>query len=322
MDPSGSISGCSGSRSPEMFSIPIILGNFHMKLPKDFYEKKKNEIKSEVLLTDPKGCVKLEVLTGLLGGFLDYVVPTLVSFYGFKKNHDMVFQYEGGNRFKVEIYDENKNHFPYPNGGEIGKNKAPTNGGEKGKYKAPIHFPCVKPGQKGMKEKNKTPSHLPCPRPAKKRHDEPPSPEVLYLSSDTEEEFEVVVDEDVVAEEEVVADGPQVATVGQVQNARYTFEKIVTSSVAGGGHTLPLPRSYVRNFLEHSWEKVLLKKEGEQEWYICKLCWRKRNGKLTDCHLGEKFYKFVSDNQLAENDKLVFSHSGSNNVLHVRIQHH
>lgn len=107
--------GSSRGTFRKTFTIPINLSEEHMDIPRYFYESKKSSLKNEVQLIDPCGnCVKICVVVGCLGGVLWDVVPTLVRFYGLKKNHDLVFDYEGENRFKIGIFDENKNEFPYP----------------------------------------------------------------------------------------------------------------------------------------------------------------------------------------------------------------
>ncbi|XP_057430542.1 uncharacterized protein LOC130723490 [Lotus japonicus] len=276
MEPIGSCS----DRPPESFSIPIDLREEHMRLPAFFYEKKKSQIKNDVELTDPMGnCVTIGVMTGSLEGFLWYAVPKLVKFYGLKKNHDMVCVYEGENRFRIEIFDENKKHFPYP-------------------------------------------------IPVKQEYEEPPK-EIVDLSSDTENEVEEyeeppkeIVDLSSLTEDEV-EEANRVHVVAHVDNQiRYSFTKVVTTSVAKGSQTLPLPRSFIRKYLSHNdWENLVLKKEGVKKQYCCKLLRRTRNG-FTDYQLGEEFYHFIKDNKVAKGDKLHFTANEINNIVYVRIVRH
>ncbi|XP_057431047.1 uncharacterized protein LOC130723915 [Lotus japonicus] len=254
------IGSCS-DRPPKSFSIPIDLREEHMRLPAFFYGKKKSQIKNDVELTDPMGnCVTIGVMTGSSGVVLWDAVPKLVKFYGLKKNHDMVFVYEGENRFRIEIFDENKKHFPYP-------------------------------------------------ILVKQEYEEPPK-EIVDLSSDTEDEVE-----------KAGGVANRVHAVAQVDNQiDYSFTKVVTTSVAKGSQTLPLPRSVIREYLSHNnWENLVLKKEGAKKPYRCKLFGRKRL-RFTDYHLGgDGLYHFISDNKLAEGDRLHFTANEINNIVQVKI---
>ncbi|KAJ1382625.1 DNA-binding barrel domain superfamily [Sesbania bispinosa] len=86
----------------------------------------------------------------------------------------------------------------------------------------------------------------------------------------------------------------------------FSFEKVISKSQAKGGHTLPIPRKIVENFIRGYWRDLNLEVRGTCRNYCCKLLWRPGSDKDKDFHLGKRWYNLVTEMDLKKGDRMVF----------------
>ncbi|KAJ1382628.1 DNA-binding barrel domain superfamily [Sesbania bispinosa] len=238
----------------------------HIRIPGEIYSKIWGDSDKPVHVVDPftKGVFKFYILSTKIGKFMYEAIPGLSEHYGPLVGKTIEFTHARGFKFLLNMMDDGMGENRHELLSDVQKGS--------GRCGAVIH--------------------------------------VSSDSSDNEAEGDGV---------EAIQGGGHLEVVIRVEresgdnyvgggvrgwSGRYRFEKTITRAQSRGRQSLPLPRVFVKKFLQPDWEVFDIHPYRSRK-YICNLLWRQRKGN-NDCHLGRSWYQFVKDNRLKFGDIVLF----------------